>query len=89
MTLIRNRQPLTTVAAVIEALGGNDAVYALASVTPQQVTNWRSAGRFSSTSYVLFTEALERIGRSAEPALWGMKPSAKPKSDLNPEAAPA
>jgi hypothetical protein len=63
---------LDTVDAVIEALGGPAAVARLTSRSRQQVTNWRAAGTFSPTTFLVMTTALDAIGLRAAPRLWRM-----------------
>lgn len=63
---------LDTVDAVIEALGGRMAVAELTGRLPQQVTNWRAAGAFSPTTFLVMTTALDAIGVRAAPRLWRM-----------------
>ena len=87
MGLIRGGEILKTVAAVVDALGGNKAVYDLADMTPQEVTNARAAGRFPSKFYVLFTDALAAKGASADPALWGMKAPRRRRSRVSAVAS--
>lgn len=75
MKLIRDSdQPpvLDTVDAVIEALGGPMAVVRLTGRSRQNVTNWRIAGNFSSTTFLVMTTALEAAGHRAAPRLWRM-----------------
>lgn len=77
MSLIREQNPtLGTVADVIDALGGNEAVYAIAEATPQSVSNWRDRGQFPAALHQLFTDALRAKRRKADPKLWGQKQAA-------------
>ncbi|MCD9819761.1 hypothetical protein [Bradyrhizobium japonicum] len=63
---------LETVEAVIEALGGRMAVAELTGRLPQQVTNWRIAGTFAPTTFLVMTTALAATGKRAAPRLWRM-----------------
>lgn len=75
MELIRETEfgpVLDTVDAVIEALGGRLAVAALTSRKPQQVTNWRAAGTFAPTTFLIMTSALAARRQRAAPRLWRM-----------------
>jgi len=75
MEMIRETQSdpdLDTVAAVIEALGGPRAVAALTGRSPQQVFNWRFAGTFAPTTFLVITKALEAKQLRAAPRLWRM-----------------
>jgi hypothetical protein len=65
---------LTTVDAVIDALGGNVAVQDLTKAKSlQTVTNWRYSHRIASHYYVIMTTALEAMGCTAPPEIWGIK----------------
>lgn len=75
MRMIRDvteQASLETVDAVIDALGGRMAVAELTGRLPQQVTNWRAAGTFAPTTFLVMTTALDAIGRRAAPSLWRM-----------------
>lgn len=63
---------LDTVDAVIEALGGLKAVSNVTGRSPQQVSNWRAAGRFAPTTFLTMTAALEARQLRAAPRLWRM-----------------
>lgn len=67
---------LSTVAAVVEALGGNDAVYRQFGISPQKLSNYRAEGRFPARLYLKFSAALARVGRKADPDLWNQEPPA-------------
>lgn len=59
--------------AVIRYLGGTNAVADMLDVVPSAVSNWRSAGRFPSHTYVLMASHLRGMGARATPGyLWGM-----------------
>jgi hypothetical protein len=76
MDLIRDHYGLTTVADVIEALGGNASVHAQFDRTHQDTTNWRATGFFPMKLYVAMTEALAQAGKPlANPKLWRMEPT--------------
>ena len=65
---------LDTVAEVIEALGGSNAVRRLTGVkSTQAVWNWGDRASFPSDLYVLMTEALAAKGFVATPTLWQMR----------------
>jgi hypothetical protein len=64
---------LSSTAAVIEALGGNQRVAALTDSTNKAVSNWRGFETFPSNTFVAMTEALRARGKTAPAALWGMK----------------
>jgi hypothetical protein len=66
-----------TVAAVIDALGGNAKVGALVGVGASAVSNWRTRGRIPAELFLVFSEALKGIGKAADPSLFGMAPAAE------------
>jgi len=63
---------LKTVDEVIDALGGTAKVAAMVDRSPQAVSNWRADNRIARHFFVLMSAALEQIGFTADPALWGM-----------------
>jgi hypothetical protein len=63
---------LTTTAEVMAALGGTTAVARLTNRKVTAASNWQSFDKFPANTFVVMTEALRRIGRSAPPSLWGM-----------------
>lgn len=65
-------EPLTTTSEVMDALGGNRAVADLTHRTLAAVWNWRQFPTFPSNTYLIMTDALDRIGFTAPPSLWGM-----------------
>jgi len=63
---------LSTVDEVIEALGGTEKVQTLTSAkSPQMISNWRARG-FPARLYLVMSDALERLGKSAPATLWGI-----------------
>lgn len=64
---------LSSTVAVIETLGGNQAVAELTNSTNKAVSNWRSFETFPSNTYVAMTEALRAKGKTAPASLWAMK----------------
>jgi hypothetical protein len=61
---------LETSSAVFEALGGYAKVAKLTGRQVSAVYMWTNG--FPSNTYVVMTEALAEIGKSAPAALWGM-----------------
>ena len=57
---------------VIKALGGNAAVRRLTGATSQQLYNWKLRG-FPSRFHPLITEALQRVGKEADSAIWAVE----------------
>lgn len=64
---------LETVAEVFTALGDNPGVEELTGSKPSTLSMWRAAGTFPSNTYVVLTEALRAIGKTAPDSLWKMK----------------
>jgi hypothetical protein len=63
---------LTTTTAVIDALGGNQAVQALTGAASRQtVSNWRRFKAFPSNTHAVLSAALIAIGKEAPRELWG------------------
>ena len=63
---------LTTVAEVIEQLGGPTAVGRIAGRSAQSVVNWRAAEKFPADTFLILDAALKQRDLSAPPSLWGM-----------------
>lgn len=66
-------EPLETLEQVFTALGGNPGLESLTGSKPSTVSMWKKAGSFPAKTYVLMTEALHAIGKTAPDSLWGMK----------------
>jgi hypothetical protein len=66
-------ETLHTVTEVFDALGGNSGLEALTGSKPNTVSMWKSAGSFPAKTYVIMTDALHSIGKTAPDSLWGMK----------------
>ena len=67
---------LTTTRDVIEALGGISKVAELTERKYGAAAQWPHFPKFPSNTYVALTDALERVGKTAPPSLWGMTESA-------------
>ena len=65
---------LPTAASVIDALGGTTAAAKIGETTPQQMTNARTRNRLPYPTFLVLTDALSALGKSADPRLWGIKP---------------
>lgn len=63
-------EPLTTVDAVVVALGGTRAVADLTGATDSAVSNWRKSGTFPARTYIILKAALGQ--RDAPDSLWSM-----------------
>ena len=66
-------EQLHTVADVFTALGENPGIEALTGSKSSAVSMWRKAERFPSNTYLIITDALRDIGKTAPASLWGMK----------------
>lgn len=63
---------LTTAQDVINELGGYGEVAALVGLKYNAVFEWKRANRIPSRLYLLMNGELEKRGKSASPAIWGM-----------------
>jgi ABC-type hemin transport system substrate-binding protein len=68
---------LTETAAIIEALGGTDAVAKLTGRKYSAAFNWRSFETFPPDTYLVMQRALRERGYDAPPRLWRMVESAQ------------
>ena len=64
---------LTSVDAVIDALGGPTKTAAMAGVGASAVVNWRTRREIPSDRFLLISEALRGIGEEVSPAVFGFK----------------
>lgn len=63
---------LETAADVFTALGDNPGVGELTGAKPSALSMWRKAESFPPKTYVVMTEALRAIGKTAPDSLWRM-----------------
>ena len=67
---------LSTTDEVIAKLGGNNKVAELCGVTGKAVSNWRGGksgrNKFPAETYLQISHALNNLGMTAPPSLWGM-----------------
>lgn len=66
-------EKLETVAEVFAALGENPGVGAITGSQPSALSMWRAAGTFPSNTYVVLTDALRAVGKTAPDSLWKMR----------------
>jgi hypothetical protein len=66
-------EELTTIAAVIETLGGNRPVADLTNSETKTVSMWKTFGRFPWHAQLPITEALRAQGKEPSISLFGMK----------------
>jgi hypothetical protein len=64
---------LKSVDAVIDALGGTAAAASLAGRVGSAASNWRATGRIPAEFFLIFAAELARIGKAADPAVFGIK----------------
>lgn len=67
---------LVTVGEIIDTLGGTTAVAGLAGVGLSAVSNWRSRGRIPSEKFMIFADALAKLGKTASPDIFGFETAA-------------
>jgi hypothetical protein len=67
---------ISTAGDVIDALGGTAAAAKMLGTKAalQSISNARARNRLPSSTFLLFTDELARVGKRAPPALWGIKP---------------
>lgn len=64
---------LTSVDAVIDALGGTGATASLLGYRSNSpVSNWRARGRLPADKFLVMQDELKRRGLIAPPTLWGI-----------------
>jgi hypothetical protein len=68
-------ETLHTVADVFETLGGNSGLEGITGSKPSAISMWKRAGKFPSNTYIVLTEALRGVGKTAPASLWAMKAS--------------
>jgi hypothetical protein len=71
----RVKSEIKTAGGVIDALGGTSAAAKVAETTPQAMTNARARNRLPYPTFLMLSDALAAIEKSADPRLWGIKPS--------------
>lgn len=67
------QETLRSASAVIEALGGNQAVGELTQRKAKTVWHWADTGEFPANTYLTITSALKARGKTAPDTLWSMK----------------
>lgn len=73
MALIRaGERLLTTATQVFDALDGNAGVIEATGAAPQQVSNWRTRGKFPPERFLQLAVALHARRLAAAPTLFGM-----------------
>lgn len=68
---------LTSVAQVIDALGGTAAAASIAGVGAPAVSNWKDRGYIPPGKFLAFTKALAERGLTAAPIVFGWKDEAR------------
>ena len=70
-------ESLSSVEAVIEALGGAREMATRLGLKANTVGNWPLRGRIPPEHFLAVTEALKASGRIPDPQVFGMKPPAE------------
>lgn len=65
-------EELTTARAVIDRLGGEEALQKLTSRKYNAIFNWRVINKFPANTFTLFQDELHKRGCTAPRSLWGM-----------------
>lgn len=63
---------LDTAEAVIDALGGAAATARLTGRKSQHVWNWKNTDRLPAETFLIISNELKTLGKSAPPSLWGI-----------------
>jgi hypothetical protein len=66
-------EKLETLEDVMTALGGRQAVADLLDAKSSTISMWKYAGKFPANTYVIMTDALHAIDKTAPATLWAMK----------------
>lgn len=67
---------LTSVEAVIDAIGGASAACDLAGVKSISApSNWKTRKRIPPEHFLVFSDALRAVGKEADPAVFGLRPA--------------
>jgi hypothetical protein len=64
---------IKSVESIIEAVGGPAKAARLGGVKPSAVSNWSERGRIPAEQFLVFSAALKKIGKTFDPALFGMR----------------
>lgn len=71
---------LETFSEVWDALGEHRGVADLTGAKASTVSMWKNAGSFPANTYIILTDALREVGKTAPDSLWRMKIPAEPAS---------
>lgn len=73
------QQIVTTIDEAIDAIGGDAAAAKLVGHrSASAAANWRTRGRIPAVHYSIVQDALAEQGKSAAPAVFGMRERAEP-----------
>lgn len=78
---------LTTIHAVIDALGGEGAIRDRYGLSPQRVNNWPRRGRIPPAYCFSMMADLRGLGFTADPSLWSQVTPKIPAGDAAAESA--
>jgi hypothetical protein len=73
-------EKLETFSEVWDALGGRQGLSGLTGAKTNTLSMWKKAESFPSNTYVVMTDSLRAIGKTAPASLWGMKAPAEASS---------
>jgi hypothetical protein len=65
-----SKKHLTTAADVLDAIGRARDIAKLCGVSSQATSNWRRRGSIAAEYYDIFCRELNRLGITADPAIW-------------------
>lgn len=65
------KEAIASVRDLVEALGGPKSAGEVLGTTPQNVVNWRLAGKIPARFHIVHSERLAERGISVPPSLWG------------------
>ena len=77
-------QPLSTVAEIVEAIGGTKAACLLLGVGQQAVSHWRVKDRLPPHTYPTIQSELMKRGLAADLSLWRWERKRKPVAETDP-----
>jgi DNA-binding transcriptional regulator YdaS (Cro superfamily) len=63
---------ITSVAEVVDVLGGPHAASRLLGTSPQVISNWKRRRSLPPDRYLVMLAALNARGLTAPPSLWGI-----------------
>lgn len=71
MNVVMSDVTVSTIAELIEKLGGPSKAGEILGASPQRAVNWRNSGKITAELFVQHQAALKARGLSAPPSFWG------------------